>query len=451
MRPRGRIRAVQGGAGGILIHLQWHTRALSLPFAALLLLVVAAQSDAQQRSPCFSGIRVNITVPRYVCDGRTVTESEYLQRINATRASNSTALNGTQPPPTPAATPSSSPTLSPIPSPSPSASPTATPSPSAAANATVSNSTAANATALNSTSLNSTSLNSTALNSTSTVLTSTALNSTLANGTASANATLDRGPILINNCTNTTQPGFACICGVDRYGLLCEGYRRFACGMQFEQPACTEEAALSPRYRPELDGDPPCVFLPSRQASPLRLSARLKCDFLEPERATVPRYVSSALYASARRNLTYWAGTGAGFSISDRPVELAVRFKAFNWRFLTDTTGVRSVALTPEMALGLEAAEAELEIAALPDEFFAGGRLYIEAMMLPPGGARGFEPASSGLERRFVDFADYALPAPAGSSRVGLIVGAVLGSLAAAALLVGGGLWWYRSRLKKNE
>jgi len=204
---------------------------------------------------------------------------------------------------------------------------------------------------------------------------------------------LCRGPQTCLQTVNTTT----CTCPIDRNGTDCSVPRSLNCSLDLLSP---KPFCDNPYYQDTsdpkadlLDGDPACLVFSLQETAALKYE--VDCVFTEPLGDIPPNILAA--------NFSYYI-LNDNFAVS-RPAIWAMRFKIFNFNMLSDSGATTTVVLDKNQMEGDTSLWFNVTLAAIPDKYWSGNRLYAEVAWVQdflPGGA-----IQDMLDRRFLDSPDY--------------------------------------------
>jgi hypothetical protein len=226
------------------------------------------------------------------------------------------------------------------------------------------------------------------------------------------------------NCASKTVTFPSCICPLDRVGSSCKDYRSLSCRLALEAPLTQCQNNTSDPYDSLLSGDPVCLVYDLNSTA--ELTYRLQCSF------------SPAIAIPANDSFSYYIKTPT-MAISEVR-NWTVRFKIFNFNVLSDLGAAVFMPLSPAQMVGNDTIMYTVSLKDLPDQYWAGNRLYFEAVFranssADPRGGPAAAPFDL-LERRYLDAPDHVAPRGTGNNipsglSGGEIAGIVVGCVAA--------------------
>lgn len=289
---------------------------------------------------------------------------------------------------------------------------------------------------------------------------------------------------LYGNCSSEMLRERTCICSMDYRGDRCQDHRKWFCRTKMEKPVRQCEEASIEYAGLELDGDYPCIWLNMNDT--IDFSYSMYCSFqnLSDSRLdqvatkynltrssqvkilhapdAYPEYDNevhtidtilnfynySVYYEEENQN-----GTDLVLALTD--ISIPFTMKIWNFNILSDTRGTFKFELTDPNHLTnhsyITVNNGSMTFSELPEEFFAGDRLYAEAGVFP------WETSRDGLsdaviENIFIDFKDRKPPVY--QDYTTLILGLTIPFATIIALILGGifiGFIYWRRQNQKRE
>lgn len=212
------------------------------------------------------------------------------------------------------------------------------------------------------------------------------------------------------------KAGYVCTCSADRMGKDCSKWRPYTCSFNLKSP--------QPDCKPNnvVDSDPICFVYKREQT--VTFTYTIDCSFDEPPIGDEPDefkyFLRSSKFAVSEEQTKLW------------PLE--VQLKVFDFKWLSDRTATQVTNLTAAQLAGNDTVSFSLDFQHIPDNFYAGNRLYFEFGLSRASNVRE---RTIKYDRRFIDFENLHIHrsthSTLGTIAISWIVG---GSVCGAALLV---------------